>query len=1304
MTMMKLALYLKLSAFLSVFLLMLGSPVLGKQVHHELEWTGIKTFTTVENTTVSHLNFHGASCRFDNDFLPVYSDLIKLKNNATEIDVTLTNATFSELSYEEKMLIGQRTDIGNEIIVNAKVGYQRKQPYALVSMVPIRKNTTTGQYEKLLSFDLNVVVTKTGNPTAGVFKSFAANSVLQDGSGDWYRIAVAEDGVHKIDYTFLNAIGVDMTNLDIGAINIYGNGGGMLPENNSIFRYDDLQKNAIYIDDDNSDNKFGSADYILFYGKGPHVWELASTGTKFEHQKNYYADSAYYFININTASLNPKRITTQALSGSTVTHTVTTFNDFAYQEEDDLNLLKSGREWYGEEFDILTNYTFGFTFPNLDPAASVNVKASFVARSSTGSGSTRFVVTSGSNSDVDTITNVTGIYEYARGGGVEFLTNGSGSSILVDVDYDKMSSPSAIGWLNEIEVNATRNLTMSGNQMAFRDLQSIGVGNVGDFTLTGASSVREIWEITDPLNPTKLNVTTGSSINFAINTDSLREFIAFTNSSYKTPVSYGKIANQDLHALSFADMFIVAHPSFVNQANQLADFHREEGLTVHVVKPQQIYNEFSSGAQDITAIKTFMKMFYDRAGADTTLLPRYLLLFGDGSYDNKDRLAGNTRFIPTYQSGNSIISTASFTADDFFGLLSDNDGMGNQDLLDIGVGRIPSKSTQEAQDVVNKIIHYGRNGAATTGGHCAVGDANSTFGDWRNVVCLVADDEDNNAYFNGAEEFSDTIVKYNPEINIEKIYLDAYKQETTPGGERYPDVNEALKQRVDQGALVVNYVGHGGEVGWSHERTLDLSTIQNWENFNTLPLFMTATCEFSRFDDPARTSAGEFVLLNPNGGGMGLLTTTRLVYSGPNERLNKYFYQVAFTEPNNEPQRLGDIMRLTKNLEAVPPTNDANFRNFTLLGDPALKLAIPKHNIVTTMVNNSPVTGPIDTLKALSRVTITGHVEDYSGQKLTNFNGLVYPTVYDKELQLTTLANDPGSNGSFPANFNLRKNVIYKGKASVVNGDFTFSFVVPKDISFQFGPGRLSYYAENGTEDAHGYNEDIIIGGSDTSATADNQGPSIELYMNDDNFVVGGITDESPDLFSIVFDDNGVNTVGNGIGHDITAILDENTDNAIILNDFYESDVDTYQSGTIRYSFADLEEGPHTLSLKVWDVYNNSSEAITEFVVANSEELALDHVLNYPNPFTTKTTFFFEHNQVCSSLDVQVQVFTVSGKLVKSINTIANTEGFRIDGIDWDGRDEYGDKIGRGVYVYRVKVSTNEGEVEEKFEKLVILN
>jgi hypothetical protein len=738
----------------------------------------------------------------------------------------------------------------------------------------------------------------------------------------------------------------------------------------------------------------------------------------------------------------------------------------------------------------------------------------------------------------------------------------------------------------------------------------------------------------------------------------------------------------------------------------LAEIHASMGKTIALVSASQVYNEFSAGNPDPTAIRMFAKMMYDRAGSDESLRPENLLLFGDGSYRFNKGVLNNSGFnIIVFESAESTSPTSSYVSDDFFVFLDDDDDESSTNKLDCGLGRIPASNLQEAFEYVEKVrIYLGENTSLTGDAYCLGDETTSSFGPWRNLLVLVSDDQDGSS---GADEplhltQNDTLAEMVEEnhnsYDVVKLYMDAFKQETIAGGERYPQGEEAIRQRVQNGALLVTYIGHGGERGWAHERILDIPTIQNWTNKNRLPVFLTATCELARFDDPDYNSAGEILVMNAEGGAIAMLTTTRIVSSGSNFEIDKAFFESAFEEQTIPDLTLGKINQLTKN--NVSDSNGSK-PNFSLLGDPCLQMVYPKEEVFTTHINGTEITLFNDTLKSLQEVEFKGYVGSADGTKLTGFNGFIYPTVFDKESQITTLNNDV--EGDFQE-FKTFNKIIYKGKASVVNGDFTFRFVIPYDINYSVDRGRVSYYAVDGSLDAHGHSEDFDIGSSLEGAEINQVGPVIEMFMNDTTFVSGGITSIQPIFLAKLEDENGINTVGNGIGHDLVAIIDGNTQNPLILNDYYEAALDTYKKGEIRYQLPQLEEGTHTINLKAWDVHNNSSQANLEFVVASSAELALEHVLNYPNPFTTHTDFSFEHNQACESLDVRIQVFTVGGKLVKSIVQQVKNNGFRTGPIAWDGRDDFGDKIARGVYVYKVEVRNDTGMSAEKFEKLVILN
>ncbi|MCK5839958.1 MAG: type IX secretion system sortase PorU, partial [Bacteroidales bacterium] len=451
----------------------------------------------------------------------------------------------------------------------------------------------------------------------------------------------------------------------------------------------------------------------------------------------------------------------------------------------------------------------------------------------------------------------------------------------------------------------------------------------------------------------------------------------------------------------------------------------------------------------------------------------------------------------------------------------------------------------------------------------------------------------------------------------------------------------------------------------------------------------------SRFDDPARTSAGEYVFLNPHGGGLALFTTTRATFGSPNYNLNKSIYRFAFQKINGSFPKMGDVLMLAKQQSG----SDNNGRKFILLGDPAQRLAYPEYNVVTTAINNQEISSSPDTVNALSVVTIAGEVRDCDGEKMSTFNGTIHTTVFDKPLTIKTQAND----GGIPRSFEIMKSILYKGKTSVSNGEFSFTFIVPKDIAYRFGNGKISYYAQDGQIDANGYYKNIIIGGYDENMVPEENGPLVRLFMNDEYFVNGGMTDENPELLAILSDESGINTVGNGIGHDITAILDGNTDEIKVLNEYYESDLNTYKSGVIKFPYFGLSEGTHQIKFKVWDVYNNSSDATIDFLVVSSENFSIEELINYPNPFSEYTYFTFQHNQTAQPLDIEIQIFSITGQLVRTINKDIYAEGYKSEPIQWYGDSNYGSKLDRGIYIYRVIITNSIGEQTSKQQKLIIV-
>ena len=1205
-----------------------------------------------------------------------------------ELEIIATEpALRSEVSYLRSNYI----DVG-DLSYQLSASKARQEKYIVLNLFPFVKIGNTVHRVT----DVKLTYSSVPVPPVTYQKDFVTNSVLQPGSGTWYKITVSEDGIYKLDKAFLSACGIDVENVNPQNINIFGNGDGRLPELNSKPRTDDLAKNAIQVIGE-GDGTFDDDDYILFYGWGPHRWYPGSVN--FDQDRNPYSDLSYYFINVNPLE-TPLRIATELSTDDAITNYVTSYSYHDVHELDLVSLVNGGQRWYGEDFDTQLDRTFSFNVPNISSADPVNFEVSMASNANVASGTSQTYTVNGVQ--LLTASLPTGT-DWGRS--VKSMSLSNPTSFLSMVISVVRNSPDVVARLDRILLNARRSLVFYGNQLNFRDLSSVGLGNVSQFTVSAMPPTNGfVWDVSDRHRPQLIGGSlSGSDFLFRLHTDTLREFVCSNGDNFLTPNRIGNVEYQNLHALEQAEQLIVTNKIFLSQANRLADLHRSQGKSVHVVTTEQVFNEFSSGALDATAIRMFAKMFYDRGVSNPSTQPKSLLLFGDGTFDPKNRVANNNNYVLVYEVLESEDHIGALVTDDYFGLLDDNESIGSNDLLDIGVGRLLVSDGTMAKEQVDKIEHYMKNGSSlysTANTNCSADGGSSTFGDWRTRYVQIADDEEN-GYFvvNDVEPQYDTVSKYHPSLNCDKIYLDAYQQVVTAGGQRYPDVNDAINDRIERGALVINYVGHGGEVGVAEERVITVPQIQDWKNIDKLPLIVSATCEFTKYDDPDRVSAGEWASINPYGGAIALMTTTRSVYFGVNTDTGKSFYEQVFErETNHEPKTFGEIIRLTKNGVGGGGNNK---RSFTLIGDPGLQIALPRMNVVTDSINGTSPSSVSDTIRALSKVTIKGHLEDFDGNTLSGFNGVVYPSVFDKPKDQKTLANDVGESPEIT--FEIQSNKLYRGKASVVNGYFEFTFIVPKDINYSFDLGKISYYAENGQTDGLGDEQRVYVGGVDPNGINDSDGPQIDLYLNDENFVSGGISDETPILLAKLFDENGINAVGNGIGHDLTAVLDGETGKPIVLNDYYTSNIDSYQAGEIRYNFSELEPGEHVLTVKVWDVNNNSSEASINFVVKQKQEMNLDHVLNYPNPFTTRTEFFFEHNQVCSALEAQVQIFTVSGRLVRTINELVHTEGFRSAGIAWDGRDEFGDQLAKGVYVYRIKVKSPDGSSDEKLEKLVIL-
>ncbi|MBW6461045.1 MAG: type IX secretion system sortase PorU, partial [Bacteroidales bacterium] len=1249
----------------ALFFFFLSVGLFAGELRHNrsISWKAVHFVGTSQSGYIPMARFEGANYVREYGHLPIYTEAFPLPPASAEVIAWIENPVYDIAPYGFEKIEGLDM-VQPDPEITVQLSYDRKKPVAVVTLLPVRKNNYSGELEILVSFDLVVHFTEEHSASRMAVPGYADQSVLA--SGNWYKIKLEQTGIHRITYNDLQGMGINPANIDPRNIRIYGNGGGMLPESLAEFRHDDLVENNIFVAGE-ADGRFDQQDYILFYGESPHKWAYQPFSQAFWHNQNIYSDHTYYFLTVDPGP--GKRIPEQPSSAQSPSVMVSKFTDYAYHERDLFNLVNTGRVWYGEVFDVTTTYDFNFNFPNLDLTSQAYLRGYVAAKSTSASA---FVFSHGSQEVIRA--SINGIPSTSETFARPYIGSNwftpSSSNINIRINYQKTAANS-MGWLNFIELNVIRNLVFSGGQMAFRDPGAVSPGSIAEFTLGGAPQGQgvQIWNVTDPAQALRVQtIQSGNSQVFRLPHDTLQEFIAFDGSSYFQVQFVDKVANQNLHATGPKDMIIISHSLFLEQANRLANFHMQhDGLSVLVTDVEKVYNEFSSGAQDITAIRDFMKMLYDKASPGQE--PRYLLLFGDASFDYKDRIKDNSNFVPTWEDNESLTIVYSIATDDYYGFL---DGPGDN-ILDIGIGRLPVSTVEQATVAVDKNIHYATNSAAV-------------MKEWRNYISFVADDEDGNMHLNQAEQMASFLNSNYGVYNVDKIYVDAFPQVSTPGGQRAPEVNQAINNRIDKGCLVMNYTGHGGEVGWGHERFLEIIDINSWTNYDRMPIFITATCEFSRFDDPERVSAGEHVFLNPKGGSIAMFTAARATFGGSNFNLNTALFEIMFEEHEGGYYRFGDLIRIAKNKGGVVD----NDKKFVLLGNPALHLAYPEYDVITTRINGEAAGEVPDTLQALARVTIDGEIV-MNGRTAGEFNGTLYSIVFDKPSQVTTLGTDPTSQLK---TFELQNNILYKGKAQITNGMFSFTFIVPKDIAYQYGFGKISYYAvnENSVNDAHGYYRNIVVGGFNLAAEPDETGPLVRLFMNDDNFVSGGITNENPFMLAFVNDESGINTVGSGIGHDIVAILDGNTDKPFILNDFYEADLDSYTSGTIRFPFHNLPEGRHTLSLKVWDVFNNSGEAYIEFVVMLSGRFVIEELMNYPNPFFENTTFVFSHNQPDSELDISLRIFSMAGHVVKTFERKLVAGGYRTEPIYWDGCDEGGYPLSQGIYLYKIMVKNQTGQ------------
>lgn len=1164
------------------------------------------------------------------------------------------------------------------------IGMERKRPFALVR-IPAYTKDANGKTMQVASYQLSVIEDNAAaapniasKPTADVTQSVLAH-------GTWYKIGIVNTGFHKIDATLLTAMGVNPATVNPANVRVFGNGGKMLSEANFVDRPADLRENAVIVQD-NGDNVFNSGDYVMFYGAGPMGWDADMAQKQFRHLKNIYSDTAYYFVTFDQG--NSLRIPEESASPAGNV-TVTDYNYYDVHDVDKVNPGGVGKVWYGENFNQLAgnlsqtfNFDLGATVSNVNCRTYVGMQGESSCGfnvSANGIPLPRIYMPGGTDENE--------VMQYRL---IDTTVNINAPSFSVNVTCTPGSS-GVNGYLNYIEINARRPLYINSSQLSFRDLQSIGTGNVAIYQLQGANGATQVWDVTDAQMPVKLNGSlSGSTYSFSRSADKLHEFAALNSTDVYTPTFVSSVTNQNLHGSAQVDNIIVTHKSFLAQAERLAAYHRDhDHMRVLVTTPEQIYNEFSSGAQDISGIRDFVRMFYKRAGTDTAQMPRYLTLFGGASYDYKNRLPNNSNFVPVFESQESASALSGFSTDDFYGFLDDNENIETAALLntlDIGVGRLPARNVVDATNMVDKITSY--KGAPT-------------LGPWRLNATLIADNNDGAGdHMQDADSMGTQLtLTANNLYNQNKIYLDAIPRISTPAGLRCPNANAAISDRIFKGTLFVNYCGHGNTRVWAEERILTPDDFNKWSNKNMLPFMVTATCDFGQFDHPNYVSAAEQLVVHANGGVIAMLTTTAAVYAFFNAQLNDTFVKTLFKQNSDGKwNSFGDAARIGKNATyAVSKAVDrlANFRKFALLGDPALLPNFPEQFISVDTITDVATGAATNEVKALGAYRISGHVHDVTGSTLSDFNGVLSVSFFDKPRTVSAITHPN-------LTFQLQDNLVYKGKVTVTNGRFSYTFITPKDINYYMGTGKISQYAHNGVTDAAGVDSGISVGGFSDNPVLSDVPPIVRAYINDSLFQNGGITGTNTSLFVALESETGINVTGNKLGHDLVAVLDENIEQPYILNDFYETAPNTYQRGYITFPINGLANGKHTIRVKAWDVNNNSGEGSVDFVVLDGKIVGISNLMNYPNPFNGTTHFVFEHNHPAEELDIRLMIYDAAGRIVKEINEKFTPSGSRTNEITWDGTDESGTRLPSGVYVYRMMLATEQGFKSTAYQKLVI--
>ncbi len=1077
--------------------------------------------------------------------------------------------------------------------------------------------------------------------------------------GKWFKIATTQRAIYQVTGAQLKQMGISIP-ISSNKLQLFGFDLTQLSEKVPANVPVGNQEISIMVKD-GGDGMFNENDQFLFYAPGNIDWEKWGEGLQWRHKKLHYTDTAFYFFTIGE---NGKRIQT-AKTVSIGNQKINTYQEHILWELDSLNVLNSGKLWLGSPMGQgqgkVNSISTNINTVNLIDSIPVFVNGQFVSTHYTQKAQFDFnwSATKIKSTFIQPVSGL--VYDASANMIVDSFsfwpTKNNVSNTNIALQYN--APLGSTGWLDFITIHLTKTLKYTNRNSLFFHGQEDAQNYL--YELADADATSMVWDISNPLQPLALPTNySNNQFNFSSYGTARQAFFAVKQNAFEAVASIDTLSNQNVLSNTKIDYLILAPGAFQSAASKLKNFHQQQnGYKVEIIDPAQIYNEFSGGLTHPIAIRNYLKWLQFNNQKDKQPFAKYLCIMGAADF-NMRRLNKKNQ-VPVFESEASLDILNSYASDDFYAILKEGADINfpsSIDSLEIAIGRIPSKTNTEADTMVNKIIQY------------SIGNSK---GSWQNQITWIADDGDYNLHLQDAESIIEGLEKNNANLSHKKIYLDLYPASNVAGGLSYPLVMNDIAQNIKNGSLVLNYTGHGNYLRLTEEAVINSESIKTWDNAGRLPLMITASCDFAPYDQPQLNPIGFNTLMQNSKGIIALVAANRLVFAYSNKQINEQFIQ-ALLVPNKEGEyySIGRALQMAKNANWSMQGDRLNAFKFSLLGDPALLLAIAKNKIKHVVK---------DTLDAGTLATINGQI--MKDQTIhSSFNGWVDCIVYDVMKEKTTLANQASS---IKTNIPIREGILYKGKATVTNGKFTIRFVLPKETSTTSGSIIVQSFAYNPTEEALGVANNIFIKSAYSISQIDTSGPQINAYINDTNFTNNSWITDQANLMIQLKDSSGIQSSGNALGHDLQLIIDDNVRQPYVLNNYYMADIDTYQSGTILYRLPNLSIGKHQLIIKAWDLLGNLSKDTLSFIVPTQDKLEAKDLVNKPNPMMNFTQFSFDLNVQDPIIQTEFSLRNLNGQpLVNKILPHKNIANKWV--LDWDGRDASGAMIAPGMYLYTITV------------------